>query len=81
MPTWSGIGVPAVPSAAGGGYQPIANVVSALDCLEVGTGCGAFSPDAPYGAIGGVMTWSINWDATNGYEVADVIGGRLATGG
>ncbi|WP_402465578.1 glycosyl hydrolase family 18 protein [Isoptericola aurantiacus] len=79
-PDQVGIGVPAVPSAAGGGYQPMADVVRAVDCLEVGTGCGSFVPGSPYGPIGGVMTWSINWDATNGYEFADVVGDRLATG-
>jgi len=79
-PDQVGIGVPATSRAAGGGYQPAGNVVKALDCLEAGTGCGAFTPAEPYGPIGGAMTWSINWDATNGYAFADVVGARLATG-
>ncbi|PFG43159.1 chitinase [Isoptericola jiangsuensis] len=79
-PDQVGIGVPAVPRAAGGGYQPMANVIKAVDCLEVGTGCGAFKPAKQYGKIGGVMTWSINWDKTNNYELANTIGARLASG-
>ncbi|MFD6524614.1 MULTISPECIES: glycosyl hydrolase family 18 protein [unclassified Isoptericola] len=79
-PDQVGIGVPATSRAAGGGYQPASNVVQALDCLEARTGCGAFTPAKAYGPIGGAMTWSINWDATNGYAFADVVGGRLATG-
>lgn len=80
-PDQVGIGVPAVPRAAGGGYQPLANVVAAVDCLERGTSCGSFVPEQPYGPIGGVMTWSVNWDATNGYALASVLGERLSTGG
>ncbi|WP_084468567.1 glycosyl hydrolase family 18 protein [Nocardiopsis trehalosi] len=79
-PDQVGLGLPAVPSAAGGGHQSTANVIRALDCLESGVNCGAFRPAEPYGPIGGVMTWSINWDATNGYRFAADIGARLATG-
>lgn len=79
-PDQVGIGVPAVPQAAGGGYQSMANVVKAVDCLETQTGCGAFTPTEAYGPIGGVMTWSINWDKTNEYQVANVIGSRLGSG-
>lgn len=77
-PDQVGLGLPAVPAAAGSGYQPTANVIAALDCLETGARCGSFTPEAPYGRIGGVMTWSINWDATNGYAFAAAIGDRLA---
>ncbi|MGP7959723.1 glycosyl hydrolase family 18 protein [Sanguibacter sp. A247] len=80
-PDQVGIGVPAVPRAAGGGYQPLANVVAAVDCLEKGTSCGSFVPERPYGPIGGVMTWSVNWDATNGYALATTLGNRLHTDG
>lgn len=76
-PDQVGLGVPAVPRAAGGGYQPMSGVVKALDCLENGTSCGKFTPETPYGPIGGVMTWSVNWDATNNYELARVMGERL----
>ncbi|ASU85496.1 chitinase [Nocardiopsis gilva YIM 90087] len=76
-PDQVGLGLPAVPSAAGGGYQPPANIIRALDCLEARTNCGAFTPSEAYGKLGGVMTWSINWDATNGYRFAETIRPRL----
>ncbi|PWV50014.1 MULTISPECIES: chitinase [Nocardiopsis] len=76
-PDQVGLGLPAVPSAAGGGYLAPSGIVSALDCLETGSDCGSFSPDTPYGQIGGVMTWSINWDATNNYDFANTISARL----
>ncbi|GAA1078384.1 glycosyl hydrolase family 18 protein [Nocardiopsis metallicus] len=79
-PSQVGLGLPAVPSAAGGGHMPPSDIIAALDCLEAGTSCGSFSPDTPYGPIGGVMTWSINWDATNGYDFANTISDRLASG-
>ncbi|GAB3735818.1 chitinase [Nocardiopsis nanhaiensis] len=76
-PEQVGLGLPAVPSAAGGGYLEPSGIVDALDCLETGDNCGSFSPESPYGPIGGVMTWSINWDATNDYEFADTISAAL----
>ena len=79
-PDQVGLGLPATSDAAGGGYMPPSDVVAALDCLEAGTNCGSFSPDTPYGPIGGVMTWSVNWDATNGYDFAHTISDRLAGG-
>src|SRR5690606_24003219 len=75
-----GLGLPATPQAAGGGHQPPGNVVSALNCLEEGTDCGSFTPEQPYGPIGGALTWSTNRDASNGYEFAQTVGGRLGTG-
>ncbi|WP_376767025.1 glycosyl hydrolase family 18 protein [Spinactinospora alkalitolerans] len=81
-PDQVGLGLPAVPSAApAGGYLAPNDVVRAVDCLEQGTGCGSFAPDTPYGPIGGVMTWSINWDATNGYQFANTVGPRLGNPG
>ncbi len=79
-PDQVGLGLPAVPSAAGGGYQPADNVTAALDCLATASRCGAFVPDQPWGPIGGAMTWSVNWDATNGFEFANVVGSYLGTG-
>ncbi|MFE1170197.1 chitinase [Nocardiopsis sp. NPDC058789] len=76
-PDQVGLGLPAVPSAAGGGYLAPSGIISALDCLETGTDCGSYSPTTPYGPIGGVMTWSINWDATNNYDFANTISARL----
>ncbi|MDA2805496.1 glycosyl hydrolase family 18 protein [Nocardiopsis suaedae] len=80
-PDQVGLGLPATPQAAGGGHQPTSNVIAALDCLEEGTNCGSFTPSQPYGPIGGVMTWSINWDATNDYQFAKDISARLGGGG
>jgi chitinase len=80
-PDQVGLGYPATSQAAGGGYQSTANVIAALDCLEKGTSCGSFKPSKAYGKLGGVMTWSVNWDKTSGYAFAHAVGARLATGG
>ncbi|GLV55739.1 chitinase [Dictyobacter sp. S3.2.2.5] len=74
-----GIGVPASSSAAGGGYVSPSVVNSALDCLARGTNCGSFRPSTTYPTIRGAMTWSINWDASNGYNFAHTVGAHLAT--
>jgi chitinase len=74
-----GLGLPASSSAAGSGYVSPSLVNSALDCLAAGTGCGSFVPAATYPAIRGVMTWSINWDASNGYNFADTVAPHLAS--
>src|SRR5690606_32147333 len=47
-PDQVGLGLPAVPSAAGGGYQSADNVTAALDCLATASRCGAFVPDQPW---------------------------------
>ncbi|WP_460498875.1 chitinase [Glycomyces tarimensis] len=77
-PSQVGLGVPAVPSAAGSGYVDASMVNDALDCLSTRTNCGDFTPDRAYPGIGGAMTWSINWDATNGYHFADTVGGHFS---
>ena len=51
----------------------------ALDCLAAQANCGSFVPPAAYPAIRGVMTWSINWDASNGYNFADTVAPYPAT--
>jgi len=73
------LGLPASSSAAGGGYQSPANVNAALDCLARGTNCGSFKPPATYPGIRGAMTWSINWDVTNGNGFANTVKPHLAT--
>jgi len=73
-----GLGLPASPQAAGGGYQAPANTVSALNCLARGTSCGSFKPPATYPSIRGAMTWSINWDASQGYAFANTVSAGLA---
>ncbi|WP_018685686.1 chitinase [Actinokineospora enzanensis] len=74
-----GLGLPASPSGAGGGYQSPANVNAALDCLAKGSNCGSFKPSTTYPAIRGAMTWSINWDASNGYAFANTVAPHLDT--
>jgi chitinase len=74
-----GLGLPASSSAAGSGYVSPAVVDDALDCLAARASCGSFVPAAAYPSIRGVMTWSINWDATNGYNFADTVSPYLAT--
>ena len=54
-------------------------VNNALDCLANGTNCGTFKPPHTYPGIRGAMTWSINWDVTNGNSFAKTVKPHLAT--
>jgi chitinase len=74
-----GLGLPASGSAAGGGYMSPATVNAGLDCLAKGTNCGSFKPSATYPSIRGAMTWSINWDASNGYAFANTVHSHLGS--
>ncbi len=74
-----GLGLPASTSAAGGGCVAPSVVNAALDCLATGANAGAFKPPHTYPAIRGAMTWSINWDASNGYNFANTISPHLDT--
>jgi len=74
-----GLGLPASSSAAGSGYVSPSLVNNALDCLAARANCGSFVPSTSYPSIRGVMTWSINWDASNGYNFADTVAPYLAT--
>ncbi|RRR99755.1 glycosyl hydrolase family 18 protein [Glycomyces terrestris] len=74
-PSQVGLGLPAVPSAAGSGYVNPTMVNDAITCLETRQRCGDFVPSQAYPGIGGAMTWSINWDRTNGYHFANTVGG------
>ena len=40
---------------------------------------GSFVPPETWPGIRGVMTWSINWDAANGYNFANTIAPDLST--
>jgi chitinase/chitodextrinase len=73
-----GLGLPASGSAAGGGYVSPSTVNDALDCLATGTHCGSYVPDTHW-SVRGAMTWSINWDASNGYAFANTVGPHLDT--
>ena len=74
-----GLGLPASSSAAGSGYVSPSLINNALDCLAARANCGSFVPSTSYPGIRGVMTWSINWDASNGYNFADTVAPYLAT--
>ncbi|GAA2141934.1 chitinase [Streptomyces synnematoformans] len=73
-PSQVGLGTPASPQAAGGGYVDPGVVTDALDCLTRGTGCGSFQPERTYPGLRGAMTWSTNWDASNGNAWSDTVG-------
>lgn len=76
-PSQVGLGVPASGSAAGGGFVSPSVVNAALDCLATGANCSSFKPPATWPGIGGVMTWSTNWDASSGNQIATVVGPHL----
>src|SRR5580692_11528237 len=78
-PSQVGIGLPASTSAAGSGYVAPSVVNDALDCLAAKENCGSFVPPQSWPGIRGVMTWSINWDASNGYNFADTVAPDLST--
>jgi chitinase len=72
-PSQVGLGLPASNTAAKHGYLAPSLVNSALSCLATGSGCSGFSPPSAWPAIGGAMTWSINWDAANGYQFLQTV--------
>jgi chitinase len=82
-PSQVGLGLPASSSAsssaAGSGYVDPSVVNDALDCLATQQNCGSFVPPATWPGIRRVMTWSINWDASNGDNFADTVAPYLAT--
>ena len=66
------IGLPACPLAAGGGYVPPAVVEQAVDYLRgFGPQPGSYQRVGTYPTLRGLMTWSINWDATANCSVPD----------
>lgn len=73
-PSQVGIGTPASSSAAGSGYVEPGVVNDALDCLAKGENCGSFTPDEKWPGIRGAMTWSTNWDATDGDKWSSTVG-------
>jgi chitinase len=78
-PAQVGVGLPASTSAAGSGYTEPSVVDDALDCLASGANCGSFVPPQTWPGIRGVMTWSINWDAADGYGFANTVSPYLST--
>ncbi|WP_033346289.1 chitinase [Catenuloplanes japonicus] len=73
------LGLPAGAGAAGGGVVSPTVVNNALDCLARATNCGTFKPPRTYPGIRGAMTWSVNWDVTNGNAFANTVGPHLDT--
>jgi chitinase len=73
------LGLPAGAGAAGSGVVSPTVVNDGLDCLARGTNCGSFHPPHTYPGIRGAMTWSINWDVTNGNGFARTVKPHLAT--
>lgn len=68
------IGLPASPSAAGGGYTNPNTVKTALDYLVLGIPYGGtytLINSSGYADFRGLMTWSINWDIHYNYEFSD----------
>jgi chitinase len=65
-------GLPCNASAAGSGYKAPPVVINALNYLRFGTTFSGriytLQPGGPYPSLRGVMTWSINWDASTSYE-------------
>ena len=78
-PAQLGIGVPATPQAAGGGYVSASVVNNALGCLTTGVNCGSYKPVAQYPTLRGAMTWSVNWDGSNAYTIARTVKPYLNT--
>jgi chitinase len=69
-----GLGMPATTAAApSGGYVAPSVVNNSLGCLAYGTNCGSFRPSSTYPSIRDAMAWSINWDASNGYNFANTV--------
>ena len=73
------LGLPASTSAAGGGFTDPSIVNAALDCLATGNNCGSFHPSTTWPGIRGAMTWSVNWDASNGFSFSNTVGGHLGS--
>nr|WP_203634434.1 glycoside hydrolase family 18 protein [Streptomyces sp. SID10815] len=76
-PSQVGLGLPASPSGAGGGYVSPTVVNNALDCLTKLTNCGAFKPSTAYPGLRGAMTWSTNWDAAAGNAWSNSVGAHV----
>ena len=73
------IGMPATTNA-GNGYVAPAEVNKALDCLTKAVNCGSYVPrSGPQPNLRGLMTWSINWDATNNWSFSRTVKPHLAT--
>ncbi|MCV9928901.1 T9SS-translocated chitinase ChiA [Flavobacterium sp. LS1R49] len=63
------IALPACPSAAGSGYLTPTEGINAMHYLRTGTTFTGrtytMQPGGPYPSLRGLMTWSVNWDASS----------------
>jgi GH18 family chitinase len=63
------IALPACPSAAGSGYLTPTEGINAMHYLRTGTTFSGrtytMQPGGPYPLLRGLMTWSVNWDASS----------------
>ncbi|WP_149206685.1 T9SS-translocated chitinase ChiA [Flavobacterium johnsoniae] len=63
------IALPACPSAAGSGYLTPTEGINAMHYLRTGTTFSGrtytMQPGGPYPSLRGLMTWSVNWDASS----------------
>ncbi|ONI67321.1 chitinase [Kribbella sp. ALI-6-A] len=76
-PDQVGLGLPASTRGAGSGYVSPTIVNNALDCLTKGTNCGSFKPSTTWPTLRGAMTWSTNWDASNGNQFSNQVGAHV----
>jgi chitinase len=78
-PSQVGLGLPSQASA-GNGYVNPSVVVAALKCLDTGQPDGGkYQPPKAYPGMRGAMTWSINWDASNGYNFANTVSASFSS--
>lgn len=71
------LGLPSGLRAAGNGYAAPADINRAFDCLTTATQCDEVQPAQAYPDFRGVMTWSINWDVTDGRAFSGPVGTHL----
>ncbi len=71
------IGLPSGPQSAGSGQATTADIISAVDCITVGTGCGSITAGGTHPSFNGVMAWSINWDVFDGFIFSNPIGDKV----
>ena len=68
------IGTPAVPAAAGSGYNTPTGVDQVVNYIKAGTSFGgAYHLSTTYPSLGGVMTWDMNYDNAAGYPMAGAV--------
>ena len=61
-------GLPSGSSSASSGFTSTQAAQDAISCLVSLTNCGNYVPANAHPNFRGLMTWSINWDAFDGYN-------------